>query len=105
MQTKLAQALGRRKELNQKVEQLRVFRDNKALFHPIVERRRAHEGVDDIIGQVPKLNAAQVTAEYDHYASQLRRLDAYIQQANWEHELTVDDDLFSNYTEVITKQG
>lgn len=101
--TKLAQALGRRKELSQKVEQLRVFRDNKQLFHPIVERRRAHEGVDDIIGQVPKLTASQVTAEYDHYASQLRRLDAYIQQANWETEVSIDDDLYCNYTEVVDK--
>ena len=79
---KLAEALLRRKELQQKVDQLFNIQQ-KALVEVVVDRRKAHENIDDIIAKVPKLTASQVTAEYDFYASQLRKIDALIQKANW----------------------
>jgi hypothetical protein len=79
---KLAEALLRRKELQQKVDQVRTIKD-RDLFELKFERKPAAEGIDDIKAAVPKLDLAQVTAEHDHYAKQLRLVDAAIQQTNW----------------------
>lgn len=96
---KLAEALLRRKELDAKVKQLATIKVEK-MFHPILQRKPAAEGYDDIIGQVPKLTASQVTAEYDFYARQLRLIDAAIQQANWTAELSIPDaSVMSDYVQ------
>lgn len=86
---KLAEALLRRKELQNKVERIAVVRE-KDIYEVKTGRKAAHEGFDDIIAQVPKLALAEVTAEYDFYAKRLRLVDAAIQQANWTTEIDVD---------------
>jgi hypothetical protein len=98
MKVKLAEALLRRKQLNDKVAQLKTIQQ-PALFEVKTGRKPAHEGLDDIIAQVPKLTASQVTAEYDFYAQQLRLVDAAIQQANWTTEIDVGDHVMKNYDE------
>ena len=60
-------------------------------------RKAAHEGIDDLLVQVPKLTASQVTAEYDYYAHLLRIVDAEIQKANWTTEVEIDGDVMSPY--------
>lgn len=96
---KLAEALLRRKELDAKVKLLSTLKVEK-LFHPILQRKPAAEGYDDIIGQVPKLTASQVTAEYDAYARKLRLVDAAIQQANWTTEMpTLTEDVMADYVQ------
>jgi len=95
---KLAHALLRRKELNNKVEQLKPL-TNKDIFETITERRKISETVDDITARVNKLEAHQVTAEFDHYSRQLRHADAAIQQANWTTEIEPEIDVMKNYNE------
>lgn len=90
MNVLLADALLRRKELSQKVEQVKAVKA-AGVFELRTERRKAHEGIDDIVANVPKLTLSQVTAEYDYYAGALRRLDSAIQQANWTVNIAVDD--------------
>ena len=86
---KLAEALLRRKELQGKVDRIALIKD-KDIFEVKTGRKQAHEGIDDIIAQVPKLTLAEVTKEYDFYAQRLRLIDAAIQQANWTTEIEVD---------------
>jgi len=98
MKVKLAEALLRRKELNGKVETLKQIK-SADLYEVKTQRRAAHEGIDDIIAQVPKLTAAQVTREFDWHCRQLRLVDAAIQQANWVTEIDVGDTVMTDYTE------
>jgi len=95
-QIKLAEALLRRKELQGKVDQLKQIKD-KDLFDVRARRQAVAEGIDDIVAQVPKLTASQVTAEFDFYARQLRLVDAVIQQANWTTEIAVQDSVLADY--------
>ena len=94
---KLADALLRRKELALKVAQLLDVKKTPNLFEVKVTRKAAHEGIDDVTAQVGKLEISQVTAEYDHYASANRRIDSAIQNANWNVEIEVDDDVMVPY--------
>lgn len=93
---KLAEALLRRKELQGKVDMLRQIKD-KDLFELRATRKPISESLDDVVAQVPKLTASQVTAEFDFYARQLRLVDAAIQQANWTTELDVSDTVMGDY--------
>lgn len=85
---KLAEALLRRKELQQKVEVLKNIKQG-ALFEVKGQRAKVTDTIDDIILQVPLLTASQVTHEFDWHARQLRVIDAAIQQANWTSEIEV----------------
>ena len=87
---KIAEALLRRKELAQKVDQL--FQVKKADVYTVIAKRvSVSDGIDDLTAQIPKFTASQVTAEYDFYARQLRLIDAAIQRANWTTDVEVDD--------------
>ncbi len=96
MKLKLAEALLRRKELQGKLDVLSNIRD-KDLFEVKARRQNVTENIDDIVAQVPKLTASQVTAEYDYNARQLRLVDAAIQQANWTTEIEVKDMVMEDY--------
>ena len=93
---KLAEALLRRKELNNKVDQLRQIKQAD-LFEMKYARKAVNDNIDDVTAQVPKLTASQVTAEFDFYARQLRLVDASIQQANWTTEIEVGDTVMGDY--------
>ena len=94
--TKLANALLRRKELQGKVDTLRIIKEQD-IFEVKVTRKNVTENIDDIIAKVPKLTASQVTQEYDFYARQLRLVDAVIQQANWTTEIELEDSVMQDY--------
>jgi hypothetical protein len=96
MNVKLAEALLRRKELQGKVDVLKQIND-KNLFEVKMSRKQITDTIDDIVLQVPKLTAAEVTAEYDWHARQLRLVDAAIQQANWTTEVQVADTVMADY--------
>ena len=96
MKIKLAEALLRRKELQSKVDVLKQIQE-KALFEVKAQRRKVTDSLDDIVAQVPKLTASQVTQEYDWHARQLRLVDAAIQQANWTTELDVGDTVMQDF--------
>jgi len=95
---KLADALLRRKELQQKVDQLRAIKD-KDIFEFRFERKQINENLDDIKAQVPVLEANQVTAEFDYYANKLRLIDGAIQQLNWTTEIEVDNLVWVDYAD------
>jgi len=96
MKVKLAEALLRRKELNGKVDSLAQIKD-KDLFEVKFQRKAVNDNIDDVIAQVPKLTASQVTAEFDFYSRQLRLVDAAIQQANWTVDVELQDTVMGDY--------
>ena len=96
MKIKLAEALLRRRELQEKVDQLRPLRVSD-LFETKVKRMKVTDNIDDVTAQVAKVDAAQITAEFDHYAKQLREVDAFIQQANWTTDIEVNKDNMKNW--------
>lgn len=100
MRIKLAEALLRRKELQDKVDQLRTIKEGQ-VFETISNRIKVADGIDQFTAKVPKLTAAQVTSEYDFYAKRLRMIDAAIQQANWTTEIsdTGSVDVMQDYSE------
>lgn len=98
MDIKLAEALLRRKELAEKLNVLRHFKDNHAFYEVRGQRVKVTEGLEDINVNYPKLEASQVTAEFDFVAKQLRLVDALIQQANWTTVLPVDPIVMEAYS-------
>lgn len=97
MEIKLAEALLRRKELSEKLNVLRHFKDNQAFYEVRGQRVKVTEGLEDINVNYPKLELSQVTAEYDFVAKQLRLVDALIQQANWTTLLQVEPMVMESY--------
>ena len=102
MKIKLATALLRRKELQEKVDQLRAI-NTDGLFEIKVKRQPVTENVDNIIANVPRISLNQVTAGFDYYARRLRLVDATIQQANWTTEIDVDETVMQDFVEVLDK--
>lgn len=96
MKIKLAEALLRRKELQEKTEQLHTIM-RQDIFELKARRVRVTDSIDDLTAEVPKLTASQVTREYDYYARQLREMDAAIQQANWTTDIEVKDNAMSSF--------
>ena len=90
---KVAQALLLRKQLEQKVEQLKPIKTmgDDGLFVPKVERVNINEQVDEVSMKIPKITLKQATAEFDKYATALRKLDASIQKANWQFDVDFKD--------------
>jgi hypothetical protein len=99
---KLAEALLRRKELQEKVKQLHAVKQTDC-WEMRFARKKITEDMDDIQAQVPKLTLSQVTAEYDYYAQHLRLIDAAIQQANWTCEIEVKPATMENFPQPTTK--
>lgn len=96
MEIKLAEALLRRKELQGKVDMLKQIKD-RDLFEVKAQRKQITDSLDDVIAQVPKLTASQVTQEYDWHSRQLRLIDAAIQQANWTTGIEVDPTTMADF--------
>ena len=99
---KLADALLRRKELQQKVDQVRGVKQSD-IFELIQERKQVNADYDDINARVPKLELNQVTREYDYYANKLRLIDAAIQQLNWTTDIEVESLVWKDYAEGSVK--
>lgn len=86
---KIAEALLLRKQLQDKVEQLRPLKlkGEEGIFELQTQRVNINENVDEVKLQLPKLTLKDVTRTYDHYAAELRKLDAAIQKANWSYDV------------------
>jgi hypothetical protein len=97
MEIKLAEALLRRKELKDKVDILKKFKENQVYYEVRGQRVKVTEGLEDINANYPKMTASQVTAEFDWHARQLRIIDAVIQQANWSTVLKVEDTVMGDF--------
>lgn len=92
---KLAEALVLRKHLEAKVKQLEplYLQGEKGLFEIKTERVNINDTVDEVKLQIPKVELANVTKEYDKYSKALRQLDQSIQETNWKTDLATDVDL------------
>jgi hypothetical protein len=86
---KIAQGLLLRKQLTEKVQQLKPIRElgDQGLFEPKVKRVNVTDQTDEVTINVPKVELKDVTAEFDKYSTALRKLDAAIQQSNWTHDV------------------
>ena len=98
MQVKLAEALLRRKELQQKVDQLFNIKQSD-MAEMKVKRINVADGIDEVTALVPQVKVAQITRAYDWHARQLRLVDAAIQQANWVTEIEVNDSVMQDFSE------
>lgn len=103
MKIKLAEALLRRKELQQKVTQLEKINTDK-LFEVRVQRKNVTESIDDVVAAVPKIGMEQATHAYDTHAKRLRLIDAAIQQANWTTEIDIADEVMADYVDPYIKK-
>lgn len=90
---KLAKALNLRKQLAAKVEQLKPIKiqADQGLFVVKTTRQQLSDTVDNAVITIPRVTLADVTKTYDHYATQLRKLDDAIQETNWKTELEFDE--------------
>jgi hypothetical protein len=86
---KIAEALLLRKQLEAKVKQLEPLKlqGENGVYAEKVERIHVSENVDQLRMVIPKLTLTDITKTYDHYASELRKLDASIQKANWSFDV------------------
>lgn len=100
---KLAEALLRRKELQQKVDRLKNI-DSSDLFEFKMQRQSVTDSIDDIKAQVPKVSFQQLTHCHDWHAKQLRLIDAAIQQANWNTDVVVAEEVISDYVDPYVKE-
>lgn len=87
---KLAEALLRRKELQMKLDRIAPI-NQRDLFEQKMIRKSISESIDELQITIPKVEYATISGIHDHYAKQLRLIDAHIQQANWNTELEVPD--------------
>ena len=95
---KLAEALLRRKELQAQVDRLDKLKESDfAEFR--LQRVNVSDGVDEIKAMVPKISIQQSTHAYDWHSKQLRKIDAAIQQANWNTEIEVDAEVNADYVD------
>lgn len=90
---KIAEALLLRKQLEAKVKQLEPLKmsGDNGVYQDQINRVKVTDEVDQITMKIARIDIRSVTADYDHYASQLRKLDAAIQQANWQFEVSFDE--------------
>lgn len=91
---KIAEALLLRKQLEAKVKQLEPLKiqGENGVYGTTVERRNINDNVDEIIAKVARIELSSITKEYDHYATQLRKIDTAIQKANWEFDVDFEEE-------------
>lgn len=82
---KIAEALLLRKQLEAKVRQLEPLKiqGDNGVYQLEIQRVKASEEVDEAKIKIPRLKPEDITKEYDHYATELRKIDTAIQKANW----------------------
>ncbi len=90
---KLAEALLLRKQLAQKVEQLRPLKINgdQGVYQDQTQRIKISDDVEELRLKIARVDIKTVTREFDHAATSLRKLDALIQQANWAVDISFSE--------------
>lgn len=86
---KLAEALLLRKQLSGKVAQLQPlkFQGDQGLFDTKIKRTPTSQSVDEVTIHTPRITMEEFTKEFDMYATELRKIDAAIQKANWSFDV------------------
>jgi len=98
MEVQLAEALLRRKELQQKVDQLHDITQHD-IIKAVVKRVNVADNIDEVRAEVPIVTMGQLKSAYDFYARQLRLVDAAIQRANWETTIAVSDSVMADFVD------
>lgn len=82
---KIAEALLLRKQFEAKVAQLQPLKlqGENGVYEMKVDRVSVNDNVDEVRAKIPRVELADITAEFDHYATELRKIDTAIQKANW----------------------
>lgn len=103
---KVAEALLLRKQLEAKVRQLEPIKQlgDQGIFEIKTQRTKISEEVDQVVMQIPKITLSDVTTEYDRYASELRKLDASIQESNWVNEVNYTGNPFAESEKLKAKK-
>lgn len=94
---KLAEALIRRKELQQKLNSLRSIDAQDLVRRFNSERIEITDSISVVTDQVETVPVCELTAEFDWYARRLRKVDGIIQQTNWVTEVEVQDSVLSEF--------
>lgn len=106
---KLIEALARRKELQEKVDQLRNIQANALSETKSAVKNIGKQSIDDIVAevqaQVPKISTIQLTHAFDWHAKQLRRIDVAIQQANHITDVELDGEIMNDYVDPYLKEA
>ena len=107
---KIAEGLLLRKQLEAKVKQLEPLKQwgEEGAFELKSERVKVSEEIEEVKFRIPKLKPSDITKAYDHYATELRKLDAAIQQANWAHDLDYKESSLGEEkkdTKVVKEKG
>lgn len=86
---KIAEGLLLRKQLEQKVAQLQPLKQmgDSGIFKMDVQRVKVSDEIEEARITIPRVTVSDITQTFDHYASELRKLDASIQKANWSYDL------------------
>lgn len=90
---KIASGLLLRKQYEKKIAQLEPIRQmgENGVLQTKVRRINVTEETDQLEIDVPRVTLAEITKEYDKYATALRKLDEAIQKANWQYDLDFSD--------------
>ncbi len=102
---KVAEGLLLRKQLEAKLKQLEPLKlqGENGLLETKTDRRKINDNIDEVTITTPKVTLAEITKEYDRYATQLRKLDTAIQKANWENELDFEEEKTEKKTETTPR--
>ena len=89
---KVAEALLLRKNYEQKLSRLEIFKDAE-LYEVKTSRKQIKEGeIEEITTKAPRLSLKEVMEEYNNLSKRIRQLDASIQKANWDNSVELPDD-------------
>lgn len=105
---KLIELLARRKELQEKVDQLRNVKD-RDLTETVsnvknIQQNSVENIVAEVVARVPKISTNQLTHAFDWHAKQLRKVDVAIQQANHTTDVEVDGEVMKDYIDPYHKE-
>ena len=104
---KLIEALARRKELQEKVDQLKNIQASALSETKSAVKNIGKQSLDEIVAeiqaQVPRISTIQLTHTYDWHAKQLRRIDVAIQQANHITDVELDGEIMNDYVDPYLK--
>ena len=89
---KIAEALLLRKNLEQKMSKVEIFKDAE-LYEVKTFRKQIKEGeIEEITTKVPKISLKEIMEEYNVISKKVRQLDASIQKANWDCSVSLPED-------------
>lgn len=108
MELTLAELLLRRKELQEKVDQLRQINQRDLFITQVIPQNVRTQTETEIVRnltiKMPFVSMQQVTHAYDAAARNLRLVDAAIQKANWNTIVQIDESAMVEYVDPYAEE-